>query len=57
MIEDGFSQRQVACALGVSPSVVNRLGLVIWRLKFTAEGQGRVDQGQQLIVRIVICGI
>ena len=54
MIEDGLSQCPVTSVC--FPVLLTDVGLVIWRPEITTEGQGRVGQGQQLIIRIAICG-
>ncbi|GFX79253.1 hypothetical protein TNCV_695651 [Trichonephila clavipes] len=53
-LEGDQTQAEVAQAIGVSESVISRIWNRFWRLEVQAEDQGKVVDGQQRQMKIVI---
>ncbi|GFV22226.1 hypothetical protein TNCV_2679031 [Trichonephila clavipes] len=53
-LEEGQTQAEVAQAIGVSQSVISRFWNRFWRLEVQAEDLGKVVDGQQRLMKIVI---
>ncbi|GFW27660.1 hypothetical protein TNCV_765421 [Trichonephila clavipes] len=53
-LEGCQTQAEVAQAIGVSQSVISRIGNRFWRLEMQAEDQDKVVDGQQRLMKIII---